>query len=276
MAKKKKNSKGYRRYKTDEHPAYDFAYDRALRESPILNPERRSKHLLENPKSSLKELEEESIPVFEQELKELEARFRNWARLQVQTGKTLEPPTDWPQELLELKLKKQALLDIRLREAAKLRKLIKQKEQEELEAKRGPILPHGPIGKGGGPKPQPNPYDKNPLWLIDGQRLQENEKGQGYIAEPTSPYNGMLLHDYLIMASEWFDKMGLDLDKLREEVEKDFQLRRKKAAEAGLEPPAKRGITARRLQKQKMEAIKKSDWPEVPKGSKIDELKAEA
>lgn len=287
--KKKSNKKGYRRYPVDKHPAYDSAYDRALRESSILNPEKRhgsNAYRLEHPETGLIELEGDSnnkgfykksggwqlgaIPYFKQELAELEERFKAWAQLQVETGKALELPTEWPTELLELRLKKEALLDIRLRERAKLKKLITEKEEAEEKARRGPMLPNGPQGNEG------NYYNHKTgvkRRMIDGQFISKNEKGQPYIGHPGSPYNGMLLHDYLLMSKEWTASLNLDVNTLRKEIEADYQRRRKEAFKNGVEPPSKRGITPQRLRKQRLAEIKKADWPDVPKGSRIDELK---
>lgn len=286
MAKKK------RRYLAGKFPAYDRAYDQAANDSNILNPETRNltnDYRLSNPKSGLMELVGEpgkdgkyqlkdewrtaSIPLYKAELKELHLRFKAWGKQQVEKGLALKPPKEWPTELLELRLKKEAILDVRRREAFRLKKLIKEKQEEKTKERRGPVLPHGPLGKGGH-KPDPGAPR---LWTIDGQRIKESAEGIPYLNEPESPYHKMTLFHYKRMTKKWVQDMGLTLELLRERRDKIHAEEVKEAHQAGEEPPGKKLIVTHSKIPQWIDriGITRDDWPEVPEGSLIDDVEKE-
>ena len=212
MKRTKKSKKVDRRYPLGMHPVYDRAYDQAFNNSDVPKNEFRA---LSNLNVSLLELEGNpakegyylrgntwhlaALPYHEEELKKLKIRFFEWAKLQVKNGNSLEAPTEWPKELFELRLKREALLDVRRREAVIIKKLIADKQAENEANRKASILPCGAIG-------QPNgstAYEQEQNPGIDGQRLSFTSKGVPFIDEPASPYHLMPLFWYKKMAAEW-------------------------------------------------------------------------
>ena len=216
---------GERRYPVGNLAAYDTAYDRAETESPILNADKRARsvshsnvllnlagtlaELIGNPEAASPENREyyrrgdqltmALIPVHENELIELWKRFRLWAKLQVMNGHALEPPTEWPQELFELRLKREALLDVRRKEAFIIKKLIAKKTAEIEAERKAAILPCGAIGQQDGT----TAYEQETNPAFDGQRISYTAKGVPFIDEPASPYHLMPLFWYKKMSAEW-------------------------------------------------------------------------
>jgi len=97
-------------------------------------------------------------------------------------------PSEMPKELKIRLWKAEATLDIVAGEIEQLEKLIKELESKKADSSSQKVLQHGPIGSGvlrGGI-----------LFQVDGQRVGKTKKGELFIDDPRSKYNGMLTADY--------------------------------------------------------------------------------
>ncbi|MEX1011066.1 MAG: hypothetical protein WDZ29_03310 [Balneolaceae bacterium] len=293
--KSKGHADGSPRYKPGKNLVYDQAYQQAVDSSPIFNEKVRSNSIrdsgiLHNLKSTLLELEGiESgdnqgkyrapynewktalIPLAKQEVAELHQRFKEWSTQQVKEGKALKPQKNWPPQLLELRLKREALLDVRRKEAHYIKNLIEQKKAEKEKSRKAKILELGPMGK----------FTKRPekdgrLTEIDGQKISY-AGAVPFIDEPISPYYKMTVFDYRKMAEKWKEEKGLTMEQLRKKRDEIFKQKKMEALLNDEQPPTNLSadlvVTASKLSHWiKRLGITKNDWPSWPKNAKpIDE-----
>lgn len=272
----KPKPKGNSRYPKGKYPVYDSALRTALSNSPILNEAARSRDfknsgILSNLNSALIELEGNPsrdnyylvqgqwklalIPSMKEQIAELYERQKAWAKEQVRLAKALTPPEEWPPELLELRLKKEAILDVRIKEAEHVRKLMKQKEQERQNRHKTQLLECGPIGM----------MDKGGKG-IDGQQIERTAKGVPYIYEPASPYHLMTLFHYKQMSKAWKEEKGYTRQAINKKKQEWHMAQVKKAEEEGATYVPGYPMTTQRLGLWKWADIKKEDWPEWPEG----------
>ncbi|WP_146198598.1 hypothetical protein [Rhodohalobacter mucosus] len=165
------------------------------------------------------------IPGMKKQLLELHKRFKTWAKQQVRDGKVLEPPKEWPFELLKLRLEREAILDVRIQEANYLRELIEKEKEKKARERSSIMLEYGPIGmsdRDGG---------------IDGQKINRTSKGVPFIDEPTSPYHLMTLFHYKQMSDAWKKEHGLTRQALNNRQREWHEERVKKAEQEGTHVP---------------------------------------
>lgn len=274
---KKGNPKGERRYPEGRFRVYDETYDLKLKRSPILNAEAREKdirhsaalldedeckttllQLVGNPKKDYHYLEEGGwkvalIPNAITNLRKIQSRFKEWQKKQVRDGFALEKPKEWPRDLLEKRLKAEAILDIYRRERSKVEQVLERHKANREKEREANILEYGPQGKG----LRHDPRSIRP-WLVDGQRVSRNTDEVPYIDEPSSPYHLMPLVHYRKMASDW-------IKHLRKLAKERHQKRVEEAKAKGETPPG--SSSWRRIKVSKDEL---PDWPDGAK--KITEL----
>lgn len=286
MKRTKENTFKDRRYKEGEFAAYDIAYKQALNDSPILNPDRRhlGNEYLRDSETALLELEGDPtkdnyyqmsgswklglIPMFKNELKDIHNQFKAWQNQMVKRGNAIERPKEYPEPLLNLKLKTEALLDVRQKEARSIKNQIAEREAlKEIERIRK-ILPQGPLGKLDGN----SAVEKEKLNSIDGQLLGLNAKGIPYIKEPKSPYFGMSLYHYKEMSKAWIKEQGLDNESLFQERERLFIEQIKQAEKEGRVLTVN-SIGIKALKREKLSRITKEQFPKWDKNIKpINEI----
>lgn len=271
---KKADPKGKRRYSAGRYSIYDRTYDLKKKRSPILNSEARSndiryagalmeegackKTLLEldgNPDKHNHYLDESGewqmalIPGAKNNLRKIHREFKQWQRKQVQEGFAIEKPTEWPKDLLEKRLKAEAIVDIYRREKAKVKQILKEHKRKAEKERQKKILEFGPQGKG----LRHDPNSSRP-WLIDGQRISRNGYGVPYIDEPSSPYHEMPIAIYRKISAKWRDHQ---MKKAKESMAK----REKECKEKGELVPGSI-ISWRNLK------LPKDDFPDWPEGAK--------
>lgn len=208
---------GSPRYKEGKHPTYDEVYKRVLSKSPYLNKSVRSRSfkysgVLANLESSIAELEggangfyelngnpqQALIPSHVEKLRNIHWRFKKWGQEQVKKGLTLEPPKDWPADMLEQRLRIEAVLDVRRKELYKVKELLKEKNAAKRKKEEEKMLRHGPAGIG----IRHDPRSSKP-WELDGQPVRHSEDGVPYIHCEQSPYHRMTVFDYRKVADRW-------------------------------------------------------------------------
>lgn len=275
---------GTQRYSSQKHPIYHRTYHQLKDRSFILNDERRANSMQNSNalygvaecKGTLNELKGNKegyylsegnwylalIPDAKNKLIRVHRKFKKWQKEQVQGGYALSKPKKWPADLLEERLKAEALFDIRIAEKKKVEQRIEKLENQRKKEKRNPVLPNGPLGN--------ISTDKNLIVEADGQRVSYSNEGIPFIDEPDSPYHGLPIAHYRKMCKQWKKDIGITLDQLRERRDKMFEAERKQAIKEGKEPPAKRlPVTNARLpQWMKRLGIGKKEWPEWPEGAK--------
>ena len=219
---KKGKPKRDRRYPIQRFPIYDQTFDLKMKRSPVLNKERRESdirnagmlldvrecektlmQLVGNPNKDFHYLEADKwvpalIPIAQLNLRKIHSAFKQWQKKQVLEGFALEKPTKWPNDLLEKRLKAEAILDVYRQEKKAVEIAIKAYNAEKEEKRKKKILEFGPQGKG----LNHDPRSGHP-WLVDGQKVGSNEEGIPFIDEPSSKYDGMPLVFYRKMASAW-------------------------------------------------------------------------
>lgn len=288
VKKKAKKLDGKPRYSGNQYPVYHQTYSKLLNNSIILNDGKRANdlnysaalHGIGECKGTLAELVGSKdgyylrnknwykalIPVAKQNLRDVYKEFNRWQTEQVQGGYSLEKPTKWSQELLEKRLKAEALLDVRLTEKKAIELRIKQlKTLQEREQSKN-ILPNGTQGRIG--------YSDNRIVEADRQRVSYTN-GIPFIDEPTSPYHKMPIVYYRRMCEQWKENVGITTEQLQKRRDEMYEADRKKAFKEGKEPPVvKLAVSGRSLPVwMKRLRITKDDYPEWPKDAKpIDEL----
>lgn len=229
---------GSRRYSEQKNPSYHHHYDRLLSNSHILNPDS-SRGRESNWSQSLSRANGElmrlvggsgrdgrfyiqgnnvfhlaSIPSAKEQLVRIHQRFRLWQRDQIRSGKALEPPKNWPLDLLKKRLEWEARLDVRKREAVKVQDRI----EELSKTKDKPILPRGPLLQGRLPGNNlTGPYS------IDGQKISFDSKGRPFIDCSESPYNGMYLTNYRSICKKWQEKVQKLIREYNKGREKEYE-----------------------------------------------------
>ena len=288
MKKKTKKLDGKPRYPESKYPTYDETYSKLTKSSVVLNEDKRANDLYNSTalhgigecEGTLAELigskdgyylrnnnwYKALIPVAKQNLKEVHKEFKRWQNEQVQGGYSLKKPTKWLEELLEKRLKAEALLDVRLTEKKAVELRIKQlKERQEKEHSKE-ILPNGTQGRIG--------YSGNRIVEADKQKVSYSN-GIPFIDEPQSPYNGMPIVYYRSMCEQWKKDVGITTEQLQKRRDEMYEADRKQAFKEGKEPPVvKLSVSGRALPVwMKRLGITKDDYPEWPKDAKpINEL----
>ncbi|MFP8489277.1 hypothetical protein ACKGJO_09240 [Gracilimonas sp. Q87] len=273
-----------RRYPFGKHPAYDQAFEKAKNKSPIFNENARNLYNtdpINNPEAGIYELKGmpgkdghykvgtdwklAAIPYYKSELAQLNERFKAWQRKQVENGQLLTPSEEWPDMLLDLKLKNQAILDVRKLEVKELEATIAKQEKAAQKKRKLKMLEHGPLTTG---VPSSLTEEERKKWSeIDGQEISRNDDGIPFISSEDSPYYGMPLYHYFKMAKAWIKQMGLDNDSLFKERDKLFEEAQKNAVLKKLVLPSKKmGIKA--LKQQKLTKISEKDFPDWPEDAK--------
>ena len=284
-ARKRTNKNdGSRRYPPNEYPVYEQTFSRLAQSSSILNDEKRANDLhnasalygVSECQATLVQLEGNAdgyykkdntwyhalIPVAKVRVKEAQRNFQRWRQEQVQRGLALSKPKQWPQHLLDERLKAEALLDVRYAEKQKVETRIKQlKAQEEREHKKQ-VLPNGPLGRIG--------MSGDKIVEADGQRVTYSEGGIPYVDDTESPYHGMPIATYRVMVKEWMRAVGITIPQLRKRREQIFKEEKKQALKAGEEPPTKKLVVTHQKIPVWMNrlGIGKKDWPKWPEGAK--------
>lgn len=287
----KRTRKKGRRYPKGHYPIYDTAFKIAKNKSPLFNPNARNlynTHPINNPQAGIFELKGmpgkdghykhgdewtmAAIPHYQRELALLKKRFKAWQRKQVETGECLSPPKSWPPTLLDLRLKNEAILDVRKLELKELEATLERKEKAKQKKKKEEMLKHGPLTTG---FPRSLTDKERREWdEIDGQQISRNAEGIPFISSEGSPYFGMPFYWYFRMAKAWKKEMGLDNESLFKERDKMFKESQKQAIQNKQTLPSKR-ITIKKLRKEKLVSITEDDFPEWPKDAKpINEIEA--
>lgn len=174
-----------------ENPVFIREHDRLQRDSEILNnnfgvfPDKKNLEIL------MKELLDVKIPAVESELFELEMDFERSNIKRANLGR--EELTCMPLEIQEKKYRLLAKLDILSMEVDVLESKIKNFTDKEESKQQSDILAFGPRCS--------IQLQNNRIYLIDGQRVAENEDGIEYIAE--GPYAGLCLQDYRRLSDKY-------------------------------------------------------------------------
>jgi hypothetical protein len=145
------------------------------------------------------------------EWKSIEKRFRIWQLQQIEGGKALKAPTQWPEYLKTERLKCEAKIDFYSWEVMFLNDELHKKGFKEHKDQ---ILPHGPRGQTKGRRNSSSTYLPNgefaaqpdKVKTVDGQHVSY-KLGIPYIDDEASPYNKMPLYFYLRMAEKWVKKI---------------------------------------------------------------------
>lgn len=283
--KRTKRSKRHRRYRVGRFSLYDETFELKEKRSPILSSTVREKdlrysaalndeeackrtltELVGNPEKDYHYLEENSwkkalIPSAKNSLHQIHYEFDEWAKKQVRNGHALEEPKNWPTNLLEKRLKAEAILDVYRKEkwlVEKTLKAYKQRDQKEREEK---ILKFGPQATGIKPPPQNSRRE----WLVDGQGVSRNSKGIPFIDEPSSPYHKMPLVYYRQLSLEWKAQLREKAEQEWEEIEEG--MRHKETGKVITRLAFSRLRKARRVKVSKDEL---PDWPD--EAQKISDL----
>jgi hypothetical protein len=255
-----------RKYPVGKFPIYDFIFDRELSMSVIsggnsnfntgwIEDALRSKSgvegLLMKWKGDLNKQYVQSGQLLpsklleaEQALQAVDDTFESMKQTAVNTGRPL--PKVMPVDLLERKLKAEAKFDVVIDEIKKLEKKLSEFQEKETTTKSKDILRNGPQGSGrlmGGI-----------LVEVDGQRVSKSEDGELYIAEPSSPYNGMLTSDYFQFIVHVWQKTKSSY----KGAVRNFEKQRRAGQESG--------------EKFTKEFPKKPAFPSIPKECKLVSL----
>lgn len=203
-----------RRYKRGQNEIYDQEYNKRLLRSWIVNQEQAQRNIAtagrlcdeQGIRNALLELEGNPsgklfnpdrgiyqpalIPAIREELEILEERFAHYQQDRLNNG--FEKPEKWPSGLAEERYKLEALLDIRLHEAQRLRDMLRPFDEAREKAEAAKVLQYGP---------QQSCYG-TPISEMDGQRVGFI-RGVLCIDDERSPYDGLALFEYRKMASKW-------------------------------------------------------------------------
>ncbi len=271
---------GKPRYSANEHPLYHITYNRLKQNSVFLSESIRSNsfhdsnvlHGIGECKGSLIELtgndkgyylKEENwyealIPSALKALRKVKAEFKRWQDGQVRSGLAIIRPKEYPKDLLEKRLKAEALLDIRYAEKKAVVDRLKELQERKQKAVEKNILPFGPQGH--------LPKAGQTITNVDGQNVSYSEEGIPFINEPSSPYHGMPIFHYRQMCKDWKRKMGLMPDQLREKAQQIFLEKKELAKAEGTAPPLFPPVVSEFKIGQWMErlGISKEDYPEWP------------
>lgn len=271
--------KGERRYPKGKYPIYDQVFEQTIDSSPVLNKRHANKigndnwnhlptalYILEGDpefnffyKLGDADWQPSLILSAKAELRDSHDRFGNWAKEEVRTGKCLKKPTEWPQPFLELRLKREAVLDARYKEVAFIKQKKADEEAEKEKQRIKNILPEGPLGK----------MSDN---MIDGQNISYSADDIPFIDEPHSPYHGMPLFWYKKMSDAWIEENGLSDESLLEERNRLWEKDRAEAAKKGLKPPTS-PPNFKQFKREKFSSITKADYPDwLPDAKPINEL----
>jgi hypothetical protein len=222
-----------KRFKTGENPTYDEHYIRLKNQSDILtaNPGERPNITTvfwdkENCQERLVEYQGDDqgfylrnnqktlalIPSVKLRLQKIEDDFERYQKQRVNQG--FAKPTEMLPELFEKQSKLFALQDILEEEAAKILHRLATMIDEETHQEDDMVLQYGLqlIGK----------LRDGVLAEMDGQTCTQNEEGLVIISDQRSPFNGMAISDYRILAKKWQSERKasdvLRLSQLREDA----------------------------------------------------------
>lgn len=209
-----------RRYPSGTHKRYDEVYELTRVNSPIINRGLREKFIewagRFSSRSALEQLRLELaggkegkywdtkytlqgqwmlayIPNTEKKLVELEELFKQYQQQKINIG--LPKPTTWPDDLLDKRLKCEALLDVYVDELKIIDTELKKYTDAEDEKRREKMYFNG-IGISHRQNPE------NILVEIDNQQVSLID-GLLIITDPISRYRGMAVPDYRRMADRW-------------------------------------------------------------------------
>lgn len=244
---------GEPRYPADEHQSYHDTYSRMVRKSVYLSASSRATDLhnsnalygIGECQGSLTEITgngqgyylkqgnwyQALIPSALKELKKVHLVFKRWQNDQVQGGFALTSPKEWPRDLLEKRLKAEAVLDIRYAEKKAVEDRLNKLIEERNKKPKRTILPLGPQCR------MAQASKSAPITEVDGQQVSYNEEGVPFVDEPTSPYHGMSLFHYRQMSKAWRREMGLMPDQLLETAQQIFLQQKEQAKAEGTDPP---------------------------------------
>ncbi|XWN36274.1 MAG: hypothetical protein ROO71_09960 [Balneola sp.] len=281
--RKPKNSDGKPRYPDNKYQLYHQIYKKLVNNSIILNDKKRANDLYNSTalygigecEGTLLELVgsrdgyylrsnnwyKALIPIAKQTLKEVHKEFKRWQIEQVKKGYSLERPKEWQKELLEKRLKAEALYDVRLLEKKAIENRIKELKLKQEKERSKEILPNGTQGRIG--------YSGNRIIEVDKQKVSYSN-GIPFIDESQSPYNGMPIVYYRDMCEQWKIDVGITAEQLRKKRDEIYASDRKKAYKEGKEPPVVKLPVSGRSLPVWMErlGITKSDYPKWPKNAK--------
>ncbi|RNC84465.1 MAG: hypothetical protein ED557_05650 [Balneola sp.] len=281
-----KPNNGSPRYVNGKYPNYDRTYNHLKENSVIFNEELRSKRESHSAvmtgigecRNALAEWEGNSqgyyvvydrryealLPIAKKGVLAVVNEFNIWRNQQVKNGYAIETPSTWPKDLLDRKLKAEALLDIRYAEIKALKDRIEALIQEKEKKKKQGILPNGPQGR----TTQAN--ENEPITAMDGQGVSYSDQGIPFINEESSPYHGMSVFHYRQMCKEWRKEVGITPAQLVTKAEEIFLEQKQIAKEEGIEPPLFPPVTSEFKLPEwiKRLGITKKDWPKWPEGVK--------
>jgi hypothetical protein len=141
------------------------------------------------------------VPVVVEQLKVVEQKFKDYCRQKVNSG--YSEPTEYPPELLDMKLKLEAKYDILSAEVEMIQKKLREFKDMEAKEDDSRVLQYGlqRSGKFWGSR-APSPELINVLHDLDGQLISMHD-GFLIIDDERSPYDGMKVSDYHTLAKQW-------------------------------------------------------------------------
>lgn len=190
------------------------------------------------------------IPFVQMQLKEIEVQFKDYQRQCVNTG--YEKPTEYPVDLLKLKLKWQASFDVLTGEIEALEKAIAKFTDKEAVIADTNMLAYGLICSGCFHGIGTNRYDSDfARAVLDGQYLSMVPEGYLIIDDPRSPYNQMKVSDYHKLAKQYVKEM-IEADKVK------FKALQATCKAEGKPIPQQQAATARK----KIDKATLPKWPD--------------
>jgi hypothetical protein len=223
-----------RRYRVGESEIYDRNYEMRKAGSPIFHPQRATTEnawaaAMLGDKAGLERLleiwrgnkdgvyfdrgrERESVlSAAKKLLSDVEAQFETEKQSAINQGK--RPPEVMHPALDKRRLIAEANLDMVQGEVERLETLLASATAKKEEADDSQVLKHGPRGHG--------KMRDGVIAFMDGQKVSRNESGMFAIDDARSPYNKMLVHDYLEMiVRPWYFSNAKLRAELREKVDR--------------------------------------------------------
>jgi hypothetical protein len=119
------------------------------------------------------------LPAIQDELEELNADFERASQQSVNEGKSPLAPDEWPEHLLERKLKLEATHDVLVAECEVLQEALNKYIDQEKERSDDLMLKYGPLGSG--------QLRDGFLIELDGQHVKPDSEGILRITDERSP-----------------------------------------------------------------------------------------